>query len=48
LEIDIGLKQRQPDLPQCRIDVRFADFPVTAEIFEDLLKFIAELRKHFV
>src|SRR5262245_29745041 len=46
LEIDIGLEEREPDLPQRGIDVCFADFPVTAEVLKDLLQFIAELRKY--
>src|SRR5437588_1695117 len=46
LKIDIGLEKRQSDLPQRGVDVRLADFSVAAEILENLLQLIAELRKH--
>src|SRR5205823_6546689 len=46
LKIDIGFEQRKSDLPKRSVDVLFADFSVTAEIFENLLQFIAKLRKH--
>ena len=46
LEIDIRFQQREPHLPQRVIDVRLADRPMTAKILEDVLKLIAELRKH--
>ena len=46
LKINVGFEQSQPDLAQSAVDVRLADRPVTAQILEDVLKFIAELRKH--
>src|SRR5262249_5568250 len=48
LKVDIALEQREPNLPERSVDVRFADFSVTAEIFEDLLQLIAELRKQII
>src|ERR1044071_5276110 len=46
LEIDIRLEQCKADLPQCVVNVRLADRAVTAQLLENVLKFIAELRKH--
>src|SRR4051794_7518365 len=46
LEIDVGLEHGQPHLAQGFINVRFADRSVTAQILEDVLQFVAELRKH--
>src|SRR6185437_7665478 len=46
LEIDIRLEQRKADLPQRVVNVRLADCAVTAQVLENVLKFIAELRKH--
>src|SRR3954462_6876313 len=46
LEIDIGLEHGQPHLAQGFINVRFADRSVTAQVLEDVLQFVAELRKH--
>src|SRR5207248_3191176 len=46
LEIDIGFQQREPDLPERVINVGLTDRPVSAKILEDVLKLIAELRKH--
>ena len=46
LKIDIRLEQREAHLPQRIVDVRLADRAVTAQILEDVLKLIAELRKH--
>ena len=46
LKIDIGLEQCQSDVPQRIVDVRFADRAVTAQVLENVLEFIAELRKH--
>ena len=45
VKIDVGFKQREPNLPQRGVDVRLTDFAVAAEIFEDLLQLLAELRK---
>ena len=46
LKINIRFEQRHPNLAQCSIDIRFADNAVSAEVFENLLKFVAKLRKH--
>ena len=46
LEIDIRFEQREADLPQRVVNVRLADRAVTSQVLEDVLKFIAELRKH--
>ena len=46
LKINICLEQRHPNLAQRSVDVRFADNAVPTEIFENLLKFVAKLRKH--
>src|SRR2546421_10055058 len=46
LKIDIRFEQREPDLAQRGIDVLLADFSATAEILENLLQLIAQLRKH--
>ena len=43
LEIDVGLEQRQPHLPHRVADVRLADRAVTAQVLENVLKFVAEL-----
>ena len=48
LEIDIRFEQREAHLPQRVVDVRLADRAVTAQVLEDVLKFIAELRKHYL
>src|SRR5256885_13466364 len=44
-KIDVGLEQSEPNLTQRGVDVRLADLPMPAEIFEDLLQFLAELGK---
>ncbi len=41
LEIDIGFEQRETDLAQRIVNVRFADRPVTAQVLENVLKLIA-------
>src|SRR5262249_12217886 len=46
LEIDIRFEQCKADLAKRVVNVRLADRAVTAQILEDVLKFIAELRKH--
>ena len=46
LKIDIGLQQRETHLPQRVVDIGFADRPMTAKVLEDVLKLVAELRKH--
>src|SRR5438270_9069329 len=46
LEIHIGFQQREADLAQRVIDVGFADRAMTAEVLKDVLKLVAELRKH--
>ena len=46
LKIDICFEQRHPNLAQRSVDVRFADNAVPTEVFENLLKFVAKLRKH--
>src|SRR2546423_14109223 len=46
LEIDVRFEQRQAHLPERVIDVGLADRPMTAKILEDVLKLVAELRKH--
>ena|SRR5205823_4778344 len=46
LEIDIRFEQREAHLPQRVVNVRLADRAVTAQVLEDVLKLIAELREH--
>ena len=46
LKINIRFQQREPHLPHRIIDVRLADRAMPAQILEDVLKLIAELRKH--
>src|SRR6266513_5649643 len=46
LKIDISFEQSQPHLAQCSVDVRFADRAVSTQLFEYVLQFVAELRKH--
>jgi hypothetical protein len=46
LEIDVRFQQGEPHLPHRVVDVRLADRSVTTEIFENVLKLIAQLRKH--
>src|SRR5438876_12025363 len=46
LKIDIRLEEREPNLPQRIIDVRFADRAVSTQVLEDVLQLVAELRKH--
>ncbi len=41
--MDVGLKQRQANLPQGVVDVRLRDSPMTAEILEDVLEFVGKL-----
>src|SRR5205085_11025032 len=45
-KINIGFEQSQPHLTERGIDIDFADRSVTAKILEDLLQFVAQLRKH--
>ena len=47
-KIDIGFEQREADLSQRGVDIRFADFSVATEIFEDLLQLVTELRKQII
>ena len=46
LKIDIGVKQSEAYMAQRGIDVRFANRAVSTQLFEDVLKFVRELRKH--
>ena len=46
LEIDVGFEQGKAHLAQSIVNVRFADRAVTAKVLEDVLKLVAELRKH--
>src|ERR1700719_3048877 len=46
LEIDVRFEKREAHLPERIIDVRLADRPKTAKVLEDVLKLVAELRKH--
>jgi hypothetical protein len=46
LKINIRFEQRHPNLAQRSVDVRLADNAVSTEVFENLLKFVAKLRKH--
>ena len=46
VKIDIGFEQRETDLAQRSINIFLADLSVTAEILENLLQPIAQLRKH--
>jgi hypothetical protein len=46
LKIDVGFEQSQAYLAQRGIDVRFADRTVPTQLFEDVLEFVRELRKH--
>ena len=46
LKINIRFKQRHANLTQCSVDIRLADNAVSTEVFENLLKFVAKLRKH--
>ena len=46
LKINIRFEQRHPNLAQRSVDVRFADNAVSTEVFENLLKLVAKLRKH--
>src|SRR3954469_7056648 len=46
LEIDIRFQQREAHLPERVIDVGFADRAMTAKVLKDVLKLVAELRKH--
>ena len=46
LEINIRLQQREAHLPHGIVDIRFADRAMPAQILENILKLIAELRKH--
>ena len=48
LEVDIRLEQCKADLPQRIVNVRLADRAVAAQVLENVLKLIAELRKHSV
>ena len=41
LKIDICFKQSQAHLSQCAVHIGLADRAVPAEIFEDLLQFVA-------
>ena len=41
--MDVGLQQRQTNLPQGVIDICLRDGPMTAEILEDVLKFVGKL-----
>ena len=43
LVIDIRLKQGEPHLAHRVVDVRLADRTVTAQVLENILKFVAEL-----
>src|SRR5262249_61143964 len=46
LKIDVRFKQRHAHLAQRSVDVRLTDNAVPAEVLENVLKLIAELRKH--
>src|SRR4029077_20968944 len=47
LKIDISFEQCEANLSQRSVDIFFADFSVTAEILEDPLQLVTQLRKHF-
>ena len=46
LEVDICLQQGEPNLPERVVDVGFADRAMPAQVLENVLQLIAELRKH--
>src|SRR5438093_13290904 len=46
LKINIRFEQRHPNLAQCSVDIRFTANAMSTTVFENLLKFIAKLRKH--
>jgi hypothetical protein len=42
----VGFEQGEAHFAQGGIDIRLADAPVPAEVFEDILEFVGEAGKH--
>ena len=46
LKINVGFKQSESDLAQRTVDVGFANRAMAAQVLENVLQLVAELRKH--
>src|SRR2546427_8402235 len=46
LKVYIRFNERQTHLAQCSVDVGFANNAVPTQVLENILKLVAELRKH--
>jgi hypothetical protein len=46
LEMDVGFEQRDADLAETGVHILRGEFALAAEVFEDLLQFIAKIFEH--